>query len=68
MAMLHTIFQQGVEQRAFRPFDASRAAEMFFGALMASLEQQLALGEERPVDESVGSLIDAFLYGVAAKA
>ena len=65
---LRTIFEQGIEERTFRPFDASRAAEMFFGAVMASVEQQLVLGEERPVDESVGSLIDVFLHGVAAKA
>ena len=41
---------------------------MFFGAVMASIEHQLITGEERPVDESVGSLIDVFLHGVAAKA
>ena len=68
IAVLRTIFQQGIEEGTFRPFDVSRAAEMFFGAVMASVEQQLALGEERPVDESVGSLIDVFLHGVAAKA
>ena len=68
IAVLRTIFQQGIEEGAFRPFDASRAAEMFFGAVMASIEHQLITGEERPVDESVGSLIDVFLHGVAAKA
>ena len=51
IGILRVIFEQGIEEGAFRPFDASRAAEMFFGALTVSIQQQLALGEERPVDE-----------------
>jgi len=62
-----TIFEQGIEEGAFRPFDAGRAAEMFFGAVTASIEHQLTSGEERPVDESVSGLIDVLLHGVAAK-
>jgi len=62
-----TIFEQGIEEGAFRPFDAGRGAEMFFGALTASIEHQLTSGEERPVDESVSGMIDLLLYGVAAK-
>jgi AcrR family transcriptional regulator len=67
IAVLRTIFEQGINEGAFRPFDAGRAAEMFFGAVMASVDQQLLLREDRPVDESVGNLIDVFLYGVSAE-
>ncbi len=67
IAVLRTIFEQGIDEGAFRPFDAGRAAEMFFGAVMASVDQQLLSREERPVDDSVRSLIDVFLYGVATK-
>ena len=67
IAMLRVIFEQGIAEGAFRSFNAGRAAEMFFGALTVSIQQQLVLGKERPVDESVGNLIDIFLYGVAAE-
>ena len=62
------ILKQGMEEGAFRRLDATRAAEMLLGAVTMTIEQQIALNEERPVDESVRSLMDFFLHGVEAKA
>jgi len=61
---LRLIFQQGITEGSFRRFDAGRAAEMFLGAVMISVEQQTALDQRRPVDESVGTLMDLFLRGL----
>ena len=61
------ILQQGVEEGAFRPIDVARSAEMFFGAVVAMIEQQVFLSEERPVDESVRTLTDVFLHGLAPR-
>jgi len=58
------VFRQGIEEGAFRTVDVSRTAEMLLGAVILTIEQQVALAEERPVDESVRSLMDLFLQGL----
>jgi AcrR family transcriptional regulator len=58
------VFRQGMEEGAFREVDVTRAAEMLLGAVTITIEQQVALGEQRPVDESVGSLLEVFWHGL----
>ena len=62
---LAKLFEQGAAEGSFRPLDAVRTAEMFVGAVSFILEEQLMRGENRPADESVGSVMDLFLKGLA---
>ena len=57
-------FEQGIAEGSFRPLDAARAAEMFLGAVIITTEQQTTLGEKRPVEGSVSTLMDLFLKGL----
>jgi len=61
---LTRVFAQGAAEGSFRPMDAARTAEMFLGAVITTCEQQTVLGERRPVDESVESLMELFLKGL----
>lgn len=61
---LTAIFQQGIAEGSFRPMEPSRVAEMFLGAVILTVEQQTMLNEQRPVDDSVDSLLDLFLKGL----
>jgi len=61
---LRVIFEQGIEEGSFREMDAARSAEMFLGAVIMTFEQQVYRDEVRPIDESVGSLMDVFLKGL----
>jgi len=64
IADLTVIFQQGVDEGAFRAVNPARVAEMFLGAVIISIEQQIASDEQRPTEESVGALMDLFLKGL----
>jgi len=68
IADLTVIFEQGIAEGTFRPVDAARAAEMFLGAVIMSIEQQLISDERRPTDESVSTLIDLFVKGLEPRA
>lgn len=64
---LKVIFDQGIADGDFRPVDSSRVAELFVGAVIVSIEQQLILGEERSAEESAAMVIDLFLNGLAPR-
>jgi AcrR family transcriptional regulator len=59
------IIEQGITEGSFRRLDAARSAEIVMGAVIVMTEQQMILGEERPVDESVSKLMDLFMNGLA---
>jgi len=61
-----TIIEQGIEEGAFRPVDATAAAEMFVSASIGMVEQEFAAGISRPVDEAVDALMGVFLHGLSA--
>jgi len=61
---LKVIFEQGIQEGEFRPLDTRRAAEIFLGAVIITLEHQSMLGEERPVEESAEVLVDLFVKGL----
>ena len=65
---LEMIFEQGAAEGSFRPLDAGRTAEMFVGAVSFIIEEQLMRKEDRPADESVGSVMNLFLEGLAPRA
>jgi len=60
------IIERGIEEGAFRPLDATAAAEMFVGASIGMMEQEFGSGAIRPVDEAVDALIGVFLHGLCA--
>lgn len=64
IADLTVVFRQGVSRGEFRPIDPARAAEMFLGAVITSIEQQIASNEHRPAEETVATLMDLFLKGL----
>ena len=57
-------FEQGIAEGAFRPIDTQRTAEMFLGAVILTMEQQLMLNLDRPAEESAAALLDLFLNGL----
>ena len=59
-----TIIELGIEEGAFRPVDATAAAEMFVSASIGMVEQEFAAGISRPVDEAVDALMGVFLHGL----
>lgn len=59
-----SIIEQGIEEGAFRPVDASAAAEMFVSASIGMVEQEFAAGTIRPVAEAVDALMGIFLHGL----
>ena len=59
-----TIVEQGIQEGAFRPVDATPVAEMFVCASIGMVEQEFAAGIIRPVDEAVDALIRVFLHGL----
>ncbi len=61
---LTQVFAQGIADGAFRPVDAARTAEMFLGAVIIGCEQQTAMGEQRPVEEAVHTVLDLFINGL----
>lgn len=61
---LKVIFEQGIAEGAFREIDPARAAELFLGAAIITIEHQAILGEERPIEESVSLLLDVFVKGL----
>ena len=61
-----TIIEQGIEQGALRPVDATAAAEMFVSASIGMVEQEFAAGITRPVDKAVDALMVVFLHGLCA--
>jgi AcrR family transcriptional regulator len=58
------LIEQGIAEGSFRPMDAPRASEIFLGAVIITTEQQMILGEKRPVDDTVSKLMDVFLNGL----
>ncbi|MFH1919286.1 MAG: TetR/AcrR family transcriptional regulator [Planctomycetota bacterium] len=61
-----TIIEQGIEEGAFRPVDATAAAEMFVSASIGMVEHEFAAGITRPVDKAVDVLMGVFLHGLCA--
>lgn len=61
---LKVIFEQGIAEGAFRKIDPARAAELFLGAAIITIEHQAILGKERPIEESVSLLLDVFVKGL----
>jgi AcrR family transcriptional regulator len=61
-----TIFDQGMREGVFRPFDALSGAEIFFAALDKIFERHLLAGQSPPVGEVVQQIMGLLLYGVAA--
>ena len=61
-----TIIEQGIEQGALRPVDATAAAEMFVSASIGMVEQEFVAGITRPVDKAVDALMGVFLHGLCA--
>jgi len=66
MEQLRIVFQQGIEEGVFRPLDPQCMAELFFGAVMVTFDQQILSGETRPIEETIDTLMDIFLRGVRA--
>lgn len=64
---LKSFLQQGIAEGAFRPVDTERVAEMFLGAVILTMEQQLTLNQDRPAEESATALLDLFLNGLAPR-
>jgi AcrR family transcriptional regulator len=64
IASFTKLLEQGIAEGSFRPIDAARASEIFLGAVIITTEQQMILGEQRPVDDSVSKLMDVFLNGL----
>ncbi|GAB6187565.1 TetR/AcrR family transcriptional regulator [Thermopirellula anaerolimosa] len=60
------IFEQGIAEGSFRKFNAVSAAEMAVGATQFCIERQLESGEQRPVDSSIGELMDLILRGIGS--
>ncbi len=58
------IVQQGMEEGTIRHIDATQVAEMFLGATIGMVEQELALGRSRPVGETVNTFMSVFLHGL----
>ncbi len=65
---LRSFFEQGIAEGAFRPIDTQRTAEMFLGAVILTMEQQLMLNLNRPAEESAAALLDLFLNGLRPQA
>ena len=63
-AELTAIVRQGVQQGHLRVLDAALVAEMLLGVVRQLAERQLATQEIRPVDETVGGLMQVFLHGI----
>ena len=61
---LSTVFAQGVEEGTFRKLIPHRAAEMFFGAIVGTFENEMISGENRPSEETADLLHDLFFEGV----
>lgn len=61
---LRVIVEQGIEEGVFRPLDAGRMAELLFGLIMVTFDQQIICRETRPIEESIDTLMDVFLRGV----
>lgn len=64
LGKFHAVLQQGVEQGVFRPVNLDRTAEFLLGAVISTIEQEMVLGQRRPVEQSVATLLDVFLHGL----
>jgi len=60
------IFEQGMREGAFRPFDALGGAEIFFAALDKIFERHLLAGQSPSAGEVVQQIMGLLLYGIAA--
>ncbi|MEA1950005.1 MAG: TetR/AcrR family transcriptional regulator [Planctomycetota bacterium] len=58
------VFEQGVADGTFRKLVPHRTAEMCFGAMIGTLEQEMIEGENRSSEESVDLLLDLMLKGL----
>jgi AcrR family transcriptional regulator len=67
-AMRHfvAIFEQGMKEGVFRPFDAVLGAEVFLAGMDKVFERHLLSGQARPVGQVVQGILSLLLYGVAA--
>jgi hypothetical protein len=67
-AMHHfvAIFEQGMREGVFRPFDPALGAEVFLAGMDKIYESHLISGQARPVEEVVQSVMRLLLHGIAA--
>ncbi len=61
---LAAIVREGIARGEFRPLDANLVAEMLMGAVRQIAELQLARGESRKADETVGGVLEVFFLGI----
>lgn len=64
MENLKVIFQQGIAEGDFRQVDTTQTAEMFLGAVILMIENQMERREEHSIEESIGHLLDVFVRGL----
>lgn len=64
---LKVIFQQGIAEGSFRELDTTRTAEMFLGAVILTIENQMDRPEEHSIEVSTRLLLDVFVKGLAPR-
>jgi TetR/AcrR family transcriptional regulator, cholesterol catabolism regulator len=62
------IFEQGMDEGAFRRIDAAQVARMFMACVMELCEAQVASGENDQVHRQIEALLQFFLHGISADA
>jgi len=60
------VFEQGIDEGAFRRIDAAQAARMFMACVMELCEVQVASGESEQVHPQIDALLQLFLHGISA--
>jgi AcrR family transcriptional regulator len=65
--ILVSVIQQGVEEGAFRPVDATLAASALHSMMTVPFYDWLSRGEPGEVESNAEKLVDLFLKGIARK-
>jgi AcrR family transcriptional regulator len=61
---LAQVVDQGIAEGTFRPLDATRAAELMFGAIRMAAERRLDDEQSWPINELTTELLDFLLHGL----